>query len=42
MEIELTPEPEARLDSIAAQQGRDPQSLVREAVERRLAGTLPY
>jgi len=34
MEVKLTPELEAKLDSIAAQQGRDAQSLVKEAVER--------
>ncbi len=34
MEVKLTPELEAKLDSIAAQQGRDAQSLVNEAVER--------
>jgi predicted transcriptional regulator len=34
MEVKLTPELEAKLDTIAAQQGRDPQSLVQEAVER--------
>jgi predicted transcriptional regulator len=36
MEIELTPELQAKLDEVAAQQGRDAQSLVREAVERLL------
>jgi len=34
MEIQLTPELQAKLDEVAAQQGRDAQSLVREAVER--------
>jgi len=34
MEVKLTPELEAKLDGIAAQQGRDAQSLVQEAVER--------
>ena len=34
MEVKLTPELEAKLDGIAAQQGRDAQSLVKEAVER--------
>ncbi len=34
MEVKLTPELEAKLDSIAAKQGRDAQSLVQEAVER--------
>jgi len=34
MEIELTPELQAKLEEVAAQQGRDAQSLVREAVER--------
>lgn len=33
MEVKLTPELEAKLDSIAAKQGRDAQSLVQEAVE---------
>ena len=37
MEIELSPELQARLDRIASEQGRDSKSLVREAVER-LAG----
>ena len=34
MEVHLTPELQAKLDRIAAQQGRDPQSLLYEAVER--------
>ena len=34
MEVKLTPELEAKLDSVAAKQGRDVQSLVAEAVER--------
>src|SRR5258708_24743112 len=34
MEVKLSPELQAKLDSIAAQQGRDSASLVREAVER--------
>ena len=34
MEVKLTPELEAKLDGIAAQQWRDAQSLVKEAVER--------
>ena len=34
MEIELSPELQAKLDRIAAQQGRDTKSLVKEAVER--------
>ncbi len=34
MELNLKPELQAKLDEIAAQQGRDPQSLVQEAVER--------
>ncbi len=34
MEVKLTPELEAKLDSMAAKQGRDAQSLVAEAVER--------
>ena len=34
MEIELSPELQAKLDGIASQQGRDSKSLVHEAVER--------
>lgn len=34
MEVKLTPELQAKLEDVAAQQGRDTQSLVREAVER--------
>jgi predicted transcriptional regulator len=34
MEVNLTPELEAKLNRKAAQQGRDSQSLVQEAVER--------
>ncbi|MGH9740862.1 MAG: CopG family ribbon-helix-helix protein [Candidatus Acidiferrum sp.] len=34
MEVELTAELQAKLEEVAAQQGRDAQSLVREAVER--------
>lgn len=34
MEVQLSPELQAKLDRIASQQGRDPQSLVCEAVER--------
>ncbi len=34
MEINLSPELQAKLDRIAAQQGRDTESLVHEAVER--------
>ena len=34
MGLELTPELQAKLEEVAAQQGRDAQSLVREAVER--------
>jgi predicted transcriptional regulator len=34
MEIELSPELQAKLDRIASQQGRDTKSLVKEAVER--------
>jgi predicted transcriptional regulator len=34
MEVKLSPELQAKLDSIAAQQGRDSASLVHEAVER--------
>lgn len=34
MEVNLKPELQAKLDEVAAQQGRDAQSLVIEAVER--------
>ncbi len=34
MEVKLSPELQAKLDSMAAQQGRDSASLVHEAVER--------
>lgn len=34
MEVKLTPELQAKLEDVAAQQGRDAQSLVRDAVER--------
>jgi predicted transcriptional regulator len=34
MEVNLTPELRAKLDEVAAQQGRDAQSLVQEAVQR--------
>jgi predicted transcriptional regulator len=34
MQVELTPELQAKLEAVAAQQGRDAQSLVKEAVER--------
>jgi predicted transcriptional regulator len=34
MEIELSPELQAKLERIASQQGRDTKSLVHEAVER--------
>jgi predicted transcriptional regulator len=34
MEVKLSSELQAKLDSIAAQQGRDSASLVHEAVER--------
>jgi predicted transcriptional regulator len=34
MQVNLTPELQAKLDRIAAQQGREPESLVNEAVER--------
>ena len=34
MEVNLSPELEAKLNRKAAQQGRDSQSLVQEAVER--------
>jgi predicted transcriptional regulator len=34
MEINLSPELQAKLDRIASQQGRDTESLVHEAVER--------
>jgi predicted transcriptional regulator len=34
MELHLSPELQAKVDRIAAQEGRDAQSLVQEAVER--------
>jgi predicted transcriptional regulator len=34
MEIELSPELQEKLERIASQQGRDPKSLVKEAVEQ--------
>jgi len=34
MDVILTPELQAKLDKVAAQQGRDVQSLVQEAVQR--------
>lgn len=34
MDVNLTPELQAKLDKVAAQQGRDVQSLVQEAVQR--------
>ncbi len=34
MEIELSPELQAKLDRMASEQGRDSKSLVHEAVER--------
>src|ERR1039458_5009699 len=34
MQVNLPPELQAKLDRIAAQQGREPESLVNEAVER--------
>jgi predicted transcriptional regulator len=34
MEVELTPDLQAKLTRLAAEQGRDTQALVREAVER--------
>ena len=34
MEVRLSPELEAKLNRVAAQQGRDRESLVHEAVER--------
>ena len=34
MELKLTSELQAKLDEVAAQQGRDAQSLVQEAVQR--------
>jgi len=34
MEVNLTPELQAKLNDVAAQQGRDAQSLVEEAVQR--------
>ena len=37
MEVKLSPEVQAKLDGIAAQQGRDSASLVHEAVERLIS-----
>jgi predicted transcriptional regulator len=34
MEVDLTPDLEAKLTRLAAEQGRDTKTLVREAVER--------
>ena len=34
MEVDLSPDVEAKLASLAAEQGRDTKALVREAVER--------
>ncbi len=34
MEVNFTPELQAKLDGVAAQQGRDAQSLMQEAVQR--------
>ena len=34
MEVTLSPEVQAKLDHIAAEQGRDTEALVREALER--------
>ncbi|MFZ0705000.1 MAG: hypothetical protein WAM71_05300 [Candidatus Korobacteraceae bacterium] len=34
MEVELTPDLQAKLTRLAAEQGRDTQALVRDAVER--------
>lgn len=34
MELDLSPELQAKLDEVAAQRGRDAKSLVKEAVER--------
>jgi predicted transcriptional regulator len=39
MEVKLSPELQAKLDNIAAQQGRDAASLVHEAVERLMVTT---
>lgn len=36
MEVNLPPDLQAKLDRIAAQQGREPESLVSEAIERLL------
>jgi predicted transcriptional regulator len=36
MEVHLSPDLQAKLDRVAAQQGRDTESLVQEAVERLL------
>jgi predicted transcriptional regulator len=37
MEVHLTPELQARIEQLAAEQGRDAESLVREAVERMVS-----
>jgi len=34
MEVHFTPDLEAKLSNLATHQGRDPETLVREAVER--------
>jgi predicted transcriptional regulator len=36
MEVKISPELEAKLDTVATQQGRDRESLVREALEQYL------
>lgn len=37
MKVDLTPELQAKLDRVAAEQGRDKEALVVEAVERMLS-----
>ena len=41
MEVNLSPELEAKLKRKAAEEGRDSQSLVREAIERLVTWTAP-
>lgn len=38
MEVTFSPETQAKLNRIAAEQGREPEALVREAVERLVDG----
>ncbi len=37
MKVDLTPELQAKLDRVAAEQGRDKEALVVEAVERMIS-----